>query len=302
MSPNLPSRAQVVIVGGGIVGCERGLPPDQARLERRGAAGAQAAHLRHHLARRRPGRPAARHPQPDRAGPATRRNSSPGSSRRPGRRPASSRTARSPSPATEGALRGTRARRLHGAELRPRGAGDHAGGGARTVPADRHRRHGRRHLSARRRADQPGRHHPGAGQGGAQRRRQGVRGRRRHRREPPRTAASPACRTDRRATSRPSTWSTAPACGRARWAAWSASPCPLHAAEHFYVVTEPMAGLPGTLPVMRDPIALHLRQGGRRQAADRLLRAERQALGHGRHPGGLLPSTSCPRTGTTSSR
>ncbi|MDH3380397.1 MAG: FAD-dependent oxidoreductase, partial [Gammaproteobacteria bacterium] len=28
---------------------------------------------------------------------------------------------------------------------------------------------------------------------------------------------------------------------------------PLHAAEHFYVVTEPMAGLDGSLPVLRDP-------------------------------------------------
>ncbi len=28
---------------------------------------------------------------------------------------------------------------------------------------------------------------------------------------------------------------------------------PLHAAEHFYIVTEPIAGLPGDLPVLRDP-------------------------------------------------
>ena len=28
---------------------------------------------------------------------------------------------------------------------------------------------------------------------------------------------------------------------------------PLHAAEHFYVVTEPIPGLPSTLPVLRDP-------------------------------------------------
>ena len=28
---------------------------------------------------------------------------------------------------------------------------------------------------------------------------------------------------------------------------------PLHAAEHFYIVTEPVPGLPGNLPVMRDP-------------------------------------------------
>ena len=35
--------------------------------------------------------------------------------------------------------------------------------------------------------------------------------------------------------------------------AQSGSTVPLHAAEHFYIVTEPMAGLHANLPVMRDP-------------------------------------------------
>jgi glycine cleavage system T protein len=41
------------------------------------------------------------------------------------------------------------------------------------------------------------------------------------------------------------------------WARDLAASCgvalPLHAAEHFYVVTEPIPGLPSTLPVLRDP-------------------------------------------------
>ncbi len=43
----------------------RRLPPGRARLDRRGAARAQAAHLRHHLARGRARRPAAGEPEPD---------------------------------------------------------------------------------------------------------------------------------------------------------------------------------------------------------------------------------------------
>ena len=43
------------------------------------------------------------------------------------------------------------------------------------------------------------------------------------------------------------------------WARELAATCgvnvPLHAAEHFYVVTEPIPGLPDTLPVLRDPDA-----------------------------------------------
>mgnify|MGYP000393897135 CR=1 FL=1 len=36
-------------------------------------------------------------------------------------------------------------------------------------------------------------------------------------------------------------------------AARSGVTLPLHACEHFYILTEEMAGLPGNLPVLRDP-------------------------------------------------
>src|SRR5262249_60467401 len=45
----------------------------------------------------------------------------------------------------------------------------------------------------------------------------------------------------------------APGWGRRGLAASVGAPLPPHAAEHFYVVTEPIAGLPSTLPVLRDP-------------------------------------------------
>ena len=56
-------------------------------------------------------------------------------------------------------------------------------------------------------------------------------------------------RAGRRSPPRPSC--SPPACGRASWPARSASSVPLHAAEHFYIVTEPMAEVPRDLPVLR---------------------------------------------------
>ena len=71
-------------------------------------------------------------------------------------------------------------------------------------------------------------------------------------------------------------------------AAESASPCRCTPAEHFYIVTEPIAG-PAAQPAGAARAGrMRLLQGGRRQAADRRLRAGGQALGHGRHPRGFL--------------
>ena len=47
----------------------------------------------------------------------------------------------------------------------------------------------------------------------------------------------------RTATSRPSTSSTAPACGRASSASATGVTIPLQAAEHYYLITEPIAGV-----------------------------------------------------------
>ena len=63
-----PDQAQVVVIGGGIVGCSVAYHLTQARLARRRPARAQAAHLGHDLARGRPRHPAARHVQHEHAG------------------------------------------------------------------------------------------------------------------------------------------------------------------------------------------------------------------------------------------
>ena len=75
---------------------------------------------------------------------------------------------------------------------------------------------------------------------------------------------------------------------------------PLHASEHFYIVTEPMAGVTPDLPVLRDPDGyIYVREevGG---PPDGRLRAGGEALGHGRASPPTSPSRSCPRTGITS--
>ncbi len=77
------------------------------------------------------------------------------------------------------------------------------------------------------------------------------------------------------------------ACGRAISARMSGVTLPLHACEHFYIVTEPIAGLwppAGAAGAGR----VRLLQGRRRQDDARRLRAGGQALGHGRHSRGFL--------------
>ncbi len=61
---------------------------------------------------------------------------------------------------------------------------------------------------------------------------------------------------------------------------------PLHAAEHFYIVTEPINDLPGNLPVLRvtDECAYYKEDAGKLL----LVRSSpTQALGHGLHPRGF---------------
>jgi glycine/D-amino acid oxidase-like deaminating enzyme len=73
MANDLPSRARVVIVGGGVIGCVGRLSSGQNRLERHRIARAQTAHQRHHLACGRTRRPAAPIHQHDPAGALHRR-------------------------------------------------------------------------------------------------------------------------------------------------------------------------------------------------------------------------------------
>ena len=106
----------------------------------------------------------------------------------------------------------------------------------------------------------------------------------------------------------PTSWSTPPACGGASWAHRSASTVPLHAAEHFYIVTDSVDGgladdagapRPGRLWV------LQVRAG---QAARRVVRAGGQAVGDAaaRRAAAVSPSRSasapCRRTSSTSRR
>ena len=53
MTPALPDRARVVVIGGGVIGTSVAYHLAQHGLERRGAARARPTHLGHHLARRR---------------------------------------------------------------------------------------------------------------------------------------------------------------------------------------------------------------------------------------------------------
>jgi heterotetrameric sarcosine oxidase gamma subunit len=53
------------------------------------------------------------------------------------------------------------------------------------------------------------------------------------------------------ATSRPRSSSTVRASGPSRWGPWQGSTC--HSTEHFYVVTEAIAGVHSDLPILRDP-------------------------------------------------
>ncbi len=62
---------------------------------------------------------------------------------------------------------------------------------------------------------------------------------------------------------------------------------PLHASEHFYIVTEPDARRDAGPAGAARSRRLHLRARGSGRAADGRLRAAREAVGHERHPRGL---------------
>ena len=116
----------------------------------------------------------------------------------------------------------------------------------------RGRRPRRRDLAARRRQGQPDRPHPGAGQGRPAARCPGRRADPGHRRARPSDGASPACAPTRGdveaevVVNCAGQWATAVG-------AMAGVTVPLHSAEHFYVVTEPIEGVHPDLPVLRDP-------------------------------------------------
>ena len=133
-----------------------GLPPDEARAQRRAAVGAGAPDLRHHLACGGAGGADAAQPQHDAHEQVRHRVVRHARSRdRPGHRLETMRQRQ----------RGAHARTLAGAEetgragaqFRRRGAVDHATRSGRSVPHHAHRRPAGRDLDPRRRQGQPDR-------------------------------------------------------------------------------------------------------------------------------------------------
>ncbi len=143
---------------------QRRLPPDQARPHRRGAARAGPALLRHHLARRRSRRAAARQPERHPAGavldPALLRARGGG---RPGHRLQAVR--RRDGGAHRGPDDPAASYGGDGSGLRPRVRAALPRGGAGALPGDAGGRPRRRDLAARRRQGQPDRPDGRAGQG-----------------------------------------------------------------------------------------------------------------------------------------
>ena len=100
MTLPLPSGSDVIIIGGGIVGCSIAYHLAKLGITDVLLLEAQAAHLRHDLARGRADRAAARDAADDRTREVHLRAARTHWRRRPDRRPGSSRTARSASPST----------------------------------------------------------------------------------------------------------------------------------------------------------------------------------------------------------
>ena len=299
----LPSRAQVVIVGGGIVGCsvayhlaKRGCT-DVVLLERKQLTSGTTWHAAGLVGQLR-----ATHNLTRLAKYTTELYATLETRRRPGDRLPADRLARARH--QRGALRRAEARRIDGAQLRPRGriCSRRQTGQASCGRSCRRRRSRRRRASAQRRPDQsrstPRRRWPRVRASRGARIVENVKVNGHRRRRP---AAPPACARPP-ATSRPTFVVNCAGMWAHELGAAAGVTVPLHAAEHFYIVTEPIPGLPTHLPVLRDAGRLRLLQGRCRQAAGRLVRAGRQALGHGAASPRLSASTRCPRTSSTSSR
>ena len=75
---------------------------------------------------------------------------------------------------------------------------------------------------------------------------------------------------------------------------------PLHACEHFYIVTEPIEGLPPNLPVLRDldDCAYYKEDAGKLLIG--AFEPVAKPWAHGRAFRRTSASTSCPRISTTS--
>ena len=139
-----------------------------------------------------------------------------------------------------------------------------------------------------RRARQPDRCYPGARQGcaagAAARIFETVAGHSHHRSSDGRVTGVV---TERGAVS-PKSSSTAPACGRVRSADSAGVNVPLQAAEHYYLISEPVAGVHPMLPILRDPgDSAYIREEAGKIMVG-IFETVREALGVPRIPAGLL--------------
>ena len=251
MSDVVPSHARVVVIGGGIAGCSVAYHltklgwRDVVLLERRELSCGTTWHAAGLVG------PAPRHPQPHAARQVRRRplralEAETGQATG-FRRPGSVSLARN-----AGAHARAEAPGVDGALLRRRRRGDHAGRGRTPLAAHAHRRPGRRAVAAARRAHESHRHHARAREGRAPGRRDDPREHRGHRRSARAAAPSPASAPTRGDIACEVVVNCAGMWAR-ELGAMAGVTVPLHASEHFYIVTEPMAGVTPDLPVLRDP-------------------------------------------------
>ncbi len=290
--------ARVVIVGGGISRRQRRVPPDAARLARRGAAGAGEPLRRDHVARGGPGRPAPLLQQLHPADPLQRRSLQPARGPdRPGHGlEALRQRERGPD---RGAHDPAQAQCRDGQCLRRRGSRDQPGRGGEPLPADAHRRPGRRGVDPGRRQGQPGRHHPGPGarrprgRGAADGRRQG------HRRQRGQRRGRPGVETSAGPIATEILVNCAGHVGaRARAHERRDDPAArLRAHVHRHPAHPGRDRRSAGAARSRRP---HLRQGGGGRPPHGRLRSVGQAVGRRRHPGRLSRSGRSRRTGTSS--
>ena len=284
MSDKPPEQAQVVIIGGGVIGCSvayhltRAGWTDVVLLERKSLTSGTT------WACGGPDRTAPRHPQHDAPRPVHHRGSvGPRGGNRSGHRLQAERgLARDD---RRRAAHRAQAQRLHGPMLRPRGPGAVSGGSPGPVAAVERRRPDRRSLHPERGADQSRRHDVGLRQGRAYARGADLRERQGHGHTSKRRTGHGSGDGRRRHPRgvRRQLWRHVGSRDRPPGGGQRAS------SGRRALLRRDRAdrGVEPRYPVAARAERGRLRQGGRGQAARGRVREGGQALGHGRHSRGL---------------